>query len=250
MTNVIRGTAVDFEKVLSLDGTFILNRYNKIDDYAYAKPDTDLHEFGEADLIANDVKRSRMQRPSTSNVESKKSQAKGDFSKIPESVPAYEVQENVQTYITHNKGAKWELIRAPSVTSKNAPIDCHTEDGCSLHLEIYSHFGELAPVYSSESAIGIVMGTGNLGSKLGSNDSPKNFYLSRDGGLTWRSVKPGSYIYEIGDHGALIVIAEKNKPITSIEFSWDEGLTWTTLKISDSPFFVENIIIEPENVSQ
>jgi hypothetical protein len=93
------------------------------------------------------------------------------------------------------------------------------------------------------------MGTGNLGAKLSSNDNPKNFYLSRDGGLTWRSVKPGSYIYEIGDHGALIVIAKKNEPTTEIEFSWDEGLTWTALTISEIPIYVENIIIEPNSMS-
>jgi hypothetical protein len=93
------------------------------------------------------------------------------------------------------------------------------------------------------------MGTGNLGAKLSSNDDPKNFYLSRDGGLTWRSVKPGSYIYEIGDHGALIVIAKKNEPTTEIEFSWDEGLTWTALTISEIPIYVENIIIEPNSMS-
>ncbi len=104
-------------------------------------------------------------------------------------------------------------------------------------------------MYSTESAVGIVMGTGNLGAKLSSNDDPKNFYLSRDGGLTWRSVKPGSYIYEIGDHGALIVIAKKNEPTTEIEFSWDEGLTWTALTISEIPIYVENIIIEPNSMS-
>ena len=83
-----------------------------------------------------------------------------------------------------------------------------------------------------------------------SNDSPKNLYISRDGGLTWKSTKPGNYIYEIGDHGALIVIAKKNQPTTEIEFSWDEGLTWETLKISDKSMFIENIIIEPNSVSQ
>jgi len=156
----------------------------------------------------------------------------------------------VRTYITHNKGGKWELLRAPTQTSKGAPIDCHIEDDCSLHLEIYSHMGKLAPVYSTETAVGIVLGTGNLGKKLTPNNDPKNLYISRDGGLTWRSVKPGTYIYEIGDHGAIIVIAKKNEPVTEIEFSWDEGSTWTTLKISDIPIFVENIIIEPNSISQ
>jgi hypothetical protein len=95
-----------------------------------------------------------------------------------------------------------------------------------------------------------VLATGNLGRRLTSNDSPKNLYISRDGGLTWKSTKPGSYIYEIGDHGALIVIAKKNQPTTDIEFSWDEGLTWETLKISEISMFIENIIIEPNSVSQ
>jgi len=94
-----------------------------------------------------------------------------------------------------------------------------------------------------------VLATGNLGRRLTSNDSPKNLYISRDGGLTWKSTKPGSYIYEIGDHGALIVIAKKNQPTTDIEFSWDEGLTWETLKISDKSMYIENIIIEPNSVS-
>lgn len=31
MPNVIKGNAVDFEKVSSLDGTFLINRYNKAD---------------------------------------------------------------------------------------------------------------------------------------------------------------------------------------------------------------------------
>ena len=94
-----------------------------------------------------------------------------------------------------------------------------------------------------------MLATGNLGRRLTSNDSPKNLYISRDGGLTWKSTKPGSYIYEIGDHGALIVIAKKNQPTTDIEFSWDEGLTWETLKISDKSMYIENIIIEPNSVS-
>ena len=149
--------------------------------------------------------------------------------KIEETIPAVEVQESVSTYITHNKGGKWELLKAPSVTSKGKAIDCYLEDGCSLHLEIYSHQGELAPVYSTENAVEIVMGTGNLGKRLTNNDSAKNLYISRDGGLNWRSVKPGVFIYEIGDHGSIIVIAHKDKPTKQIEFSWDEGKTWEIL---------------------
>jgi hypothetical protein len=170
--------------------------------------------------------------------------------KIEETIPALEVQESVASFITHNKGGKWEPLHAPTVTSKGKAIDCYVEDGCSLHLEIYSHQGELAPVYSTSSSVGLVLGTGNLGKKLTGNDSAKNLYISRDGGLTWRSVKPGVYIYEIGDHGSIIAVAKKGVATTEIEYSWDEGMTWTALKISENPIFVENIIIEPNSISQ
>merc|ERR1740139_1968778 len=167
-----------------------------------------------------------------------------------EAIPAQEVQENVKTYITHNKGGKWELIKAPEVSMRGKKTACYIEDGCSLHLEIYSHMGELAPVYSTEKAVGLVLGTGNMGPRLTDNDSQKSLYLSRDGGLTWRSIRPGVHIYEIGDHGALIVIAQKNTPTTEIHFSWDEGESWDSLTISEHPIFVENIIIEPNSISQ
>lgn len=74
-------------------------------------------------------------------------------------------------------------------------------------------------------------------------------YLSRDGGLSWKSIKNGVYIYEIGDHGALIVIAKKGVPTNEVEFSWDEGDTWETLKVSEEKLYIENIIIEPNSVS-
>lgn len=72
-----------------------------------------------------------------------------------------------------------------------------------------------------------------MGRRLTNNDEPKNLYISRDGGMNWRSVKPGVFIYEIGDHGSIIVIAAKNKPVKEVEFSWDEGLTWEKVQISE-----------------
>jgi hypothetical protein len=31
--------------------------------------------------------------------------------------------------------------------------------------------------------------------------------MSRDGGLTWSEIRKGSHIYEISDHGGLILMA-------------------------------------------
>ena len=181
---------------------------------------------------------------------SKQMETEDHVFQIAESIPATEVQENVRTYITHNKGGKWELIKAPELTMRGRKTTCYLEDNCSLHLEIYSHMGELAPVYSSEKAVGLVLATGNLGNRLTDNDSQKSLFLSRDGGLNWSTIRMGVHIYEIGDHGALIVIANKNAPTHEIEFSWDEGTSWDTLVISDRPLYIENIIIEPNSISQ
>ena len=90
------------------------------------------------------------------------------------------------------------------------------------------------------------MATGNLGKRLTGNDERKNLYLSRDGGMTWKSVKTGLHIYEIADHGALLVIAKKDKSVNFIEYSVDEGITWQTRQISERGVIVHNIISEPE----
>lgn len=97
--------------------------------------------------------------------------------------------------------------------------------------------------------MGVVLATGNLGKRL-SDDDQKNLYLSRDGGMTWKSIRAGAYIYEIGDHGAILVIAKHTQAVTEVEFSWDEGTTWTTFKIADEPVWIQNIIIEPNSLSQ
>ena len=35
-----------------------------------------------------------------------------------------------------------------------------------------------------------------------------NTYFSRDAGRTWEEIRKGSYIYEFGDHGALMILAD------------------------------------------
>ena len=262
LDNVIKGSAVDFERVTSLDGTFIANKY------VPSKNDADRRnsglsrqgfygdiqeEFDESDMIEEETKKMRTNRMGNMNNQNKRQkETEDEVFKLQEGTPAFEVQNNVRTFITHNKGGKWELIKAPEVSGRKKGMQtaCYVEDGCSLHLEIYSHMGELAPVYSTEKAIGLVLGTGNIGTRLTDNDSQKSLFLSRDGGLTWRTIRTGVHIYEIGDHGALIVTAQKNTPTNKIFFSWDEGDTWDTLTISEHNIFVENIIIEPNSISQ
>ena len=94
------------------------------------------------------------------------------------------------------------------------------------------------------------MGTGNVGDYLENRKDQVNTYLTRDGGLTWDEVKKGSHIYEIGDHGGLIVMASDQEATNTLYYSWDEGLTWTDYRFCNNKIEVENIIIEPSNTGQ
>jgi len=63
-------------------------------------------------------------------------------------------------------------------------------------------------------------------------------------------VAKGSHIYEFGDHGGIIVMASDQEATQSISYSWNEGKTWEELEISETPFELTNIIIEPTNTAQ
>ena len=71
-------------------------------------------------------------------------------------------------------------------------------------------------------------------------------FMSRDGGLHWFEIAKGSHIYEIGNYGGLIVIAQDDVPTNLIKYSWDEGLTWEDYTISEENFNIKN----PHSITQ
>jgi len=139
--------------------------------------------------------------------------------------------KKIKTYITHNKGASWELIRAPQVDLKGQATNCFMEDHCSLHLQMYSHNpNHYAPPYSQESAVGVVMAVGNIGDKMEiDKGARKGTFLSRDGGVTWSEIAKVPLIYEFGDHGGLLVAAPNTASTREVRYSWNEGKTWQRL---------------------
>jgi Sortilin, neurotensin receptor 3,/Sortilin, neurotensin receptor 3, C-terminal len=155
-------------------------------------------------------------------------------------------KDYIKSLITYNKGGDWKRIKAPERDSEGKKYDCG--EYCYLNLQGIS--SEYPPYYSVESAAGIIISNGNVGRYLSHDHESINTFLSRDGGLTWFEIKKGSHIYEIGDHGALILIADDQNPTKEIFYSWDEGLTFESLTISEEKFLIKNIIIEPSSTSQ
>lgn len=155
----------------------------------------------------------------------------------------------MKTLISFNRGGKWVPLNAPEKSSHGVPLNCHVQNGCSLHLHSYSS-EELPYPYSTETAVGLIMGVGNVGKQLSFIQEELNTYLSRDGGMTWLEVKKGPYVMEFGDHGSIIVMAPMFKPTRELWFTFDEGLNWDTVIISDSMVDVDNIRVEPQSISQ
>lgn len=106
---------------------------------------------------------------------------------------------------------------------------------------------KFGPLYSPENALGILISTGNVGYHLATHEDDINTFLSRDGGKTWFEIKKGSHIYEIGDHGGLIILSEDQTQTNTVHFTWDEGLNWSNFNMTEENFEVSNIVTDPKN---
>ena len=155
-------------------------------------------------------------------------------------------KNNIETVISLNRGGSWHRLKAPTRDVDGRLFECEGE----CHLNLHGLSSDFPPFYSVETAAGIIIGNGNVGQTLVHDLEETSVFLTRDGGLNWFEIIKGPHIYEIGDHGGLIVIAEVNKPITSIKYSWDEGLTWQDHTISDEKVTIDNIVTEPNGISQ
>jgi hypothetical protein len=155
-------------------------------------------------------------------------------------------KEFIKTLISYNKGGDWKRIKSPERDIEGKKFDC----GVYCFLNLYGVTSDNSPFYSVDSAAGLIIANGSVGRYLSTEHDKISTFLSRDGGLNWFEIRKGSHIYEIGDHGALILIADDVNPSSEIYYSWDEGLTFDSLKISDEKFLIKNIIIEPTSTSQ
>jgi len=217
------GNQSDFEKVQGLEGVFIANAI----DEEYMRDNT--YEIQKEELEDED----RMdESPHRRSGEGKESSAEA-------------VRNYVKTFISFNKGGSWEELRAPNRDVEGKLYDC--DNVCNLHLHGIS--SDYPPFYSVSSASGIIIANGNVGEYLSHDADEVSTFLSRDGGNSWFEVRKGSHIYEIGDHGALIVIADDHHPTDTVFYSWDEGLTWQDLRFSSEKVMVKNIIIEPSSTA-
>ena len=159
--------------------------------------------------------------------------------------------KKMRTMITHNDGAQWAPLQAPSKDAEDRQYQCDTKDTskCSLHLHSFTERRDRRATFSSPSAIGLMMGVGNVGQYLGRKPEADTF-ITRDGGVEWYPVKKGNYMWEYGDQGSIIVIVEEDLATRSIFYSLNEGIDWQEYVFADADFTVAAISTVPSDKSR
>ena len=141
-----------------------------------------------------------------------------------------------KTLMTHNDGADWSLITPPEHDRENHKYDCVKErkklEECSLHLHGYTERKNPSDSYSSPTAIGLMMGIGNVGETLGPLREGDTF-MSTNGGIDWFNAQNGQYMWEFGDQGSIIVLVRGGTPTNKVVYSLDEGANWTDYRFGD-----------------
>ena len=142
-------------------------------------------------------------------------------------------KKKLRTMITHNDGGMWSLLPPPLKDAEGHNYPCVKKQGqftekCALHIHSYTERDDKGATFSSPTAVGLMIGVGNVGEYLGRRDQEgTDTFITRDGGLSWHSIKKGSYLWEYGDQGSIIVIVDQLKPTQKIFYSLDEGISWT-----------------------
>ncbi|KAG0326544.1 vacuolar protein sorting/targeting protein PEP1, partial [Podila humilis] len=147
-------------------------------------------------------------------------------------------EKHVETVVSFNDGSSWEPIKAPDGSGCDDSADCH------LHLHSVTDYDGPGSVFSASSSVGLVLGVGNVGKYLLPRASCQT-YLSRDAGKTWKKVHDHDTVYEFGDEGGVLVLADRAAPTTEAMFSYDFGSTWKKAAFSDTPILIQSVTTEP-----
>ena len=165
-------------------------------------------------------------------------------------------KKKLKSMITHNDGAEWALFPPPKADALGNDYECVKEadkatQKCALHIHSYTERSDKSATFSSPSAVGLMMAVGNVGEYLTrKDDEATDTFITRDAGITWQSVKKGSYMWEYGDQGSIIVIVKESQPTKSLFYTLDEGVKWTEFEFSpDRDMQIDAITTVPSDTS-
>jgi len=120
---------------------------------------------------------------------------------------------------------------------------------CALHIHGYTEQTDPRAMYSSPSIVGVLVAIGNVGETLAPYTENDPF-LSRDADFTRQEVHKDARLWEFGDSGSILVLANDEEPTDHILFSMDEGLTWRQYKFTEKKMRVRSIVTVPSDKSR
>ena len=124
-----------------------------------------------------------------------------------------------------------------------------SQQKCALHIDGCTEGTDLRATYSSSSLVGVLMAVGNVGEMLAPSTESDTF-LSRDAGFTCQEVHNDAHLWEFGDSGSILVLANDGEPTDHILFSTDEGLTWQEYKFTEENIRVRSFVTAPSDRSR
>jgi hypothetical protein len=160
-------------------------------------------------------------------------------------------RKQLKTQITFNDGAEWSYLTPPDKDVDGLEYDCsgRTIVECSLNLHGYTERVDYRDTYSSGSAVGLMIGVGNVGPWL-TDYKDGNTYLTRDGGVTWKEIRKGAYMWEYGDSGSIIALVNGHDSTNTLLYSLNEGETWNEYEFYDDLVKVDDIATVPSDTSR
>lgn len=123
---------------------------------------------------------------------------------------------------------------------------------CSLQIHGYTERYDSRATYSSPSVPGLMMVVGSVSETLKPYTESDTF-LSRDAGFTWEEVHKDAHLWEFGDSGSIIVIANDEEPTDRVLYTIDEGRTWREYVFAgpgQDKVRVKSIVDVPEDTSR
>uniref|UniRef100_A0A672Z6Q5 VPS10 domain-containing receptor SorCS2 n=1 Tax=Sphaeramia orbicularis TaxID=375764 RepID=A0A672Z6Q5_9TELE len=151
----------------------------------------------------------------------------------------------VKTHITYNRGRDWRLLQAPSKDLHGNAVHCLLPY-CSLHLHLHVSANPYTSgnIASRESAPGIIVASGSIGSELTTTNV--SVFITSDAGNTWRQIFNEEYaVLFLDQGGALVSIRHTPLSIRHLWLSFDEGRQWNKFSFTNTPLFVDGVLGEP-----
>ncbi|XP_058045097.1 VPS10 domain-containing receptor SorCS1 [Ahaetulla prasina] len=155
------------------------------------------------------------------------------------------IDNQVKTFITYNKGRDWHLLQAPDTDLRGNPVHCLLPY-CSLHLHLKVSENPYTSgnIASRDTAPGIIVASGNIGSELSENDI--SMFVSSDAGNTWRQIFEDEHsVLYLDQGGVLVAMKHTSLPIRHLWLSFDEGRSWSKYSFTSIPLFVDGVLGEP-----